>query len=343
MPKGSTGYSTSPVFTTCWQNCPAEGSVSVFGNNCPAGYPNSTRPDCTPRICWSNCPNLTSISVFGSCPSNWPNTIKPTCYEPEEQILDAFNEAIIEDDAFATNENIESTQLADDGKGDDDFGFETTQTTYDEYTDDKDEFGLPPNVRTCYSDCPVSVPVSIIGETCPPTYPYSSKQECGGAYDPVNEALIAQMEEQIAQQQQAMQDLVDAQSAGSAENQQQIQALLDLINSQQTQIALAEQSNQGQQQISALESQLATLQQALLTASSQPAQSDTSDAVAGLTSQFAMLQQQLLDQQNQYQQDLYDRQYAVDTQKAGFGDVPMWAVISGIALVGLITFLATRK
>ena len=323
------GYSTSPVFTTCWQNCPAEGSVSVFGNNCPAGYPNATRPDCTPQICWSNCPNLTSISVFGPCPSNWPNTIKPTCYEPEAQILDAFNEAIIDDDAFATNENIQSTQPVDDGKGDD----EAEQV----------EFGFAPASRTCYSECPVSVPVSILGTSCPPEYPYSSKQECGGGYDPVNEALIGQMEEQIAQQQQAMQDLVDAQSAGSAENQQQIQALLDLINSQQTQIALAQQSNQGQQQISALESQLATLQQALLTASSQPAQSDTSDAVAGLTSQFEMLQQQLLDQQNQYQQDLYDRQYAVDAQKAGFGDVPMWAVISGITLVGLITFLATRK
>ncbi len=323
MSISSIGNSVSSAFTTCWQNCPSTGSVSIFGNKCPSDYPNSTRPNCTINTCYSNCPNVTSIQTYGACPSNWPNTIEPECYTPDDAILTELNEVSPQEEGFVPSE--ENNNITSDSDG------------------GKDEGEFVPSILTCHSGCPNSMSVAIFGNKCPDAYPYITKPDCGQQSDPLQEAFIEQLEQQIAIQQQAMQDLVDAQAAGSSENQQQIQALLDLINSQQVQISLAQQSSQGQDQIDALESQLAFLEQALLSANNQSTEDDNSESISQITEQFSSLQEQLIRQQEQYQQDLFDRQYSADTQKAGFGDVPVWAIVGGIVMVGLITFIATKK
>jgi len=320
---------TPPTTMTCWTNCPNTYSVSLFGSKCPDSYPNATKPNCTPNVCWSNCPNTTSVSTYGNCPSGYPNSIKPTCFEPISDLLDWQNEAVDAGGGF------------DDGKPDNDVTYapQGTGTSSNDGTTPTGAGGFTTS-RICWSGCPNSVPVSILGNACPATYPYTEKPSCGsfGSSANTNSAEVEALLSTIEEQQDLLDQLMVLQSQPSEDNSQEIAALMALIQAQQEQLTLAQSSNQGSAQVQALENQLALLQGQLLSAQAQPQQPAVdSGALQSLQQQLAMMQQQFMAQQ----QAMYDSQKSM--QASAGGPIPTWAIVGGVLMVGLIAFVATKK
>lgn len=318
-----------PSNRTCWSQCPNTTSISIFSTGCPTAYPLNSKPNCTPSVCWSNCPNTTAVSTYGNCPSGYPNTIKPTCFEPISDLLDWENE-VVDAGGF------------DDGKPDNTPTIPSSPSGGGSSSSSDTPIGAGgfTTSRICWSGCPNSVPVSILGSSCPATYPYTEKPSCGafGSSVPDNSAEIDALLGTIEEQQALLDQLMVLQSQPSQDNSQEIAALMALIQAQQEQLSLAQSSNQGSAQVQALENQLALLQGQLLSAQSQPQQPALdSGALQGLQQQIALMQQQFMAQQ----QAMFESQKA---SQAGVGSgVPTWAIIGGVAVVGLLTFIATKK
>lgn len=334
----------------CWSNCPNPQSVIGYGV-CPSSYPNTikpncyveqvgeqllnalnepvstggggfesdkfptdiansiqqynddnTRPDLPPKTCWSGCPNPQArVYMNGLCSSDYPYELRPNC----GGATDIFSN-IPTYDGIKDPVGGGGTSLPNDNIGN------TSPINEDKWPIDGD------------------YPVMPAEEYKDPTITYVID----------NSAEVQALQAQLAQTQQALQDLVEAQSQGEQASQQEIQSLLDFISQQQLELANAQTNNQAQAQVDALESQIYTLQQALVTASSQTTPTTDTTAIDALQQQLATLQQQLATQQmTPYPIDLGDTK----TSQAGIGDVPAWAWIGGIVMVGLIVFVATKK
>ena len=308
---------------TCWSNCPNTTAVTALLRGCPSTYPNVSKPDCTPKTCWSECPT-NSVMTYGSCPNGYPYTSKPTCYSPETQVdMNAIEES-----------NPWGNETAGSGNGS---GSTWESATQDGGKGDDDQI----ITQICWSGCPNSYPISVIGSQCISAYPFSDKPNCGddtSLPNTDNEELLALLEaSQLEQQAFVDQSLAQittlqaqlAQAQANQNNDDEVQALMAMYALQQEQLnqALASQNTP---QVDALTSQLNLLQNQLVQSQNRPASNNT-EAIQGLQSQMSMLSQILMNQQS------------LDVQKAGSADLPSWAIPAGIGVLALVAIVMTMK
>jgi len=339
---------------TCWSNCPNPQGVIGYGV-CPSSYPNLIKPNCyveqvgeellnglnepvsaggggfendkfptditesiqqynddntrpqssppTPKTCWSECPNPQArVYMNGLCTSDFPYESRPNCGRPTDNF---DNVAVYDGDkdpvgGGGTNSPNDNINISENWED----KFPIVDGEYELMPEQEDKL---PTTTTIVID---------------------------------NSAEVEALQAQLAQTQQALQDLMEAQAQGVATSQQEIQTLLNFISEQQLELANAQNDNQAQAQVDALESQIYTLQQALMTASSESTPTTDTTAIDALKEQIATLQEQLATQQmTEYPIDLG----VPKSSEAGIGDVPAWAWIGGIVMVGLIVFVATKK